>query len=223
VDLVAVDANGNEVPNVEIDPQSVHVTIAVAQQLATRTLPVVPQLTGAPADGYKVTSVTVDPLVVTVSGEAATVSGLETAQTEAIDLTGRTSDLEAQVGLALPAGLTVSGSDMVSVVLTIAQDTGTQTFGVGVTLQNELPGYTYTLSSDQVHVTFGGPITTLASFDPTQLVATADVTGAAPGDHTLRLTVQTPPGMSLVSIDPVEVTVTIGAPPSPSPQAPPTS
>ena len=223
VDLVAVDANGNEVPNVEIDPQSVHVTIAVAQQLATRTLPVVPQLTGAPADGYKVTSVTVDPLVVTVSGEAATVSSLETAQTEAIDLTGRTSDLEAQVGLALPAGLTVSGSDMVSVVLTIAQDTGTQTFGVGVTLQNELPGYTYTLSSDQVHVTFGGPITTLASFDPTQLVATADVTGAAPGDHTLRLTVQTPPGMSLVSIDPVEVTVTIGAPPSPSPQAPPTS
>jgi YbbR domain-containing protein len=73
------------------------------------------------------------------------------------------------------------------------------------------------LSSGQVHVTFGGPTTTLASFDATQLVATADVAGAAPGDHTVRLTVQTPPGMSLVSIDPLEVTVTISAPPSPSP------
>jgi len=217
VDLVAVDANGNQVPNVEIDPQRVHVTIAVAQQLATRTLSVVPQLSGAPAPGYKVTSITVNPLVVTVSGEAATVSTLENAQTQPIDLTGRTSDLEAQVGLALPAGLTVSGSDKVSVVLTIAQDTGTQTFGVGVTLQNEQLGYSYALSSGQVHVTFGGPITTLASFDATQLVATADVAGAAPGDHAVRLTVQTPPGMSLVSIDPPEVTVTISAPPSPSP------
>jgi YbbR domain-containing protein len=217
VDLVAVDANGNQVPSVEIDPQRVHVTIAVAQELSQRTLPVVPQLTGAPAPGYKVTSITVSPLVVTVSGEAATVSTLENAQTQPIDLTGRTSDLEAQIGLALPAGLTVSGSDKVSVVLTIAQDTGTQTFGVGVTLLNEQLGYSYALSSGQVHVTFGGPTTTLASFDATQLVATADVAGAAPGDHTVRLTVQTPPGMSLVSIDPLEVTVTISAPPSPSP------
>ncbi|HEY5521154.1 MAG TPA: CdaR family protein [Candidatus Limnocylindrales bacterium] len=217
VDLVAVDANGNQVPSVEIDPQRVHVTIAVAQELSQRTLPVVPQLTGAPAPGYKVTSITVNPLVVTVSGEAATVSTLENAQTQPIDLTGRTSDLEAQIGLALPAGLTVSGSDKVSVVLTIAQDTGTQTFGVGVTLQNEQLGYSYALSSGQVHVTFGGPTTTLASFDATQLVATADVAGAGPGDHILRLTVQTPPGMSLVSIDPPEVTVTISAPPSPSP------
>ena len=217
VDLVALDANGNQVPNVEIDPQQAHVTIAVAQQLATRTLPVVPQLAGTPAPGYKLTSVTVDPLVVTVSGDAATVSSLETAQTQPIDLTGRTSDLEAQVGLALPPGLTVSGSGMVSVVLTITQDTGTQTFGAGVTLQNEQSGLTYALSSDQVNVTLGGPIAALASFDPTTLVATADVAGAAPGDHAFHLTVQVPVGMNLVSIDPADVTITISAPPSPSP------
>ena len=217
VDLVAVDANGNQVPSVEIDPQRVHVTIAVAQQLSQRTLPVVPQLTGTPAPGYRVTSVTVDPLVVNVSGEAATVSTLENAPTQPIDLTGRTSDLEAQVGLALPPGLTVSGSGMVSVVLTIAQDTGTQTFGAGVTLQNEQSGLTYTLSSDQVNVTLGGPILALASFDPTTLVATADVAGAGPGDHAFHLTVQVPVGMNLVSIDPADVTITISAPPSPSP------
>ena len=217
VDLVAVDANGNQVPSLEIDPQRVHVTIAVAQQLSQRTLPVVPQLTGAPALGYRVTSVTVDPLVVNVSGEAATVSTLESAQTLPIDLTGRTSDLEAQVGLALPPGLTVSGSGTVNVVLTIAQDVGTQTFGAGVTLQNEQSGLTYALSSNQVNITLGGPIAALASLDPTTLVATADVVGAGPGDHTFHLTVQVPVGMNLVSIDPADVTITISAPPSPSP------
>lgn len=219
IDLVAVDANGNQVPNVEIDPQRAHVTIAVAQQLATRTLPVVPQLTGAPAPGYKVTSVTVDPLVVTVSGEASTVSTLDTAQTQPIDLTGRTADLEAQVGLALPGGVTVSGTDNVRVNLTITQDTGTQTYSTGVTLQNEQPGLTYTLPVDHVNVTLGGPTAGLASFDPTQLAAAADVTGLGPGDHVVQLSFQTPLGMNLVSIDPSEITVMISTPSSPAPSA----
>jgi len=40
--------------------------------------------------------------VVTVSGEAAIVSQLEMRNGGLIDVTGRTSDLEAEVSLALP-------------------------------------------------------------------------------------------------------------------------
>jgi YbbR domain-containing protein len=221
VDLVAVDANGNEVPSLEIDPQRAHVTIAVSQQLSTRTLPVVPQLTGAPAPGYKVTSVTVNPVVATVTGDAAAMSSLESAQTQPIDLTGRTSDLDAQVSLSLPSGVTVSGSGTVMVSITIAQDTGTQTYSTGVILQNEQAGFTYTLGVSQVNVTLGGPTSLLQSFDPTQLTATADAANLVPGDHILHLAVQPPDGMSVVAIDPQEITVTVTAPPTPSP--PPTS
>ncbi|MEX2547094.1 MAG: CdaR family protein, partial [Chloroflexota bacterium] len=78
VELVPMDVNGNQVPNIEIDPSRARVRIAIARELANRTLPVVPQLTGQPAPGYRITSVTVDPLVVTVSGEEATVTRLET-------------------------------------------------------------------------------------------------------------------------------------------------
>jgi YbbR domain-containing protein len=119
VDLVAVDGNGNPVPSVEIDPERVRVQIAVALELANRTLPVVPTLTGAPAAGYAITAVTVEPLVVTVSGEAATIGALDGAPTEAINVAGRTTDLEAIVNLDLPEGVNVSGSDQVRVVLTI--------------------------------------------------------------------------------------------------------
>ena len=70
VDLVAVDSNGNQVPDVEIEPQRARVRIAVARELANRTLPVVPAVVGEPAPGYRIASVTVEPLVVTVSGEA---------------------------------------------------------------------------------------------------------------------------------------------------------
>jgi YbbR domain-containing protein len=226
VDLVALDANGNQVPNVELDPARAHVRIAVAQQLATRTLPVAPQFSGAPSPGYRITSVTVDPLVVNVTGEASLVSQLQTAQTAPIDLTGRTSDLEAEVSLALPGGLTTE-TNTVRVTLTIAQDTGTQTFSLGVVLAGETAGFQYALAPDHVNVTLGGPVESLAAVDASRLVATATVTGLTAGSRTITLTFIPPEGLSVVSIDPAEVVVTAsGGPPSPSPEstsgAPPT-
>ncbi len=219
VDLVAVDANGNQVPSVELDPQRAHVRIAVAQELATRTLPVVPQLTGSPAAGYRITSVTVDPLVVTVSGEAATVTQLQNAPTAPVDISGRTSDLEAEVGLALPDGISISGSNTVRIILTIAQETGTQTYGIGVVLQGELPGYTYSVSPDHVQVTLGGPTLTLASLDSSSLIATINVGPLAPGVHDVPLIFQPPDGVQTVALDPQHVLVTVVAPPTqlPSP------
>ncbi len=117
VDLIAVDVNGNQVPNMEIQPERARVRVAVAQELATRTLPVVPQLVGEPAPGYRITSVTVEPLVITVSGEAATVSALRLAPTAPIDV-DRSDDptWRRWSPLSFPPTCRVSGSDQVRVV-----------------------------------------------------------------------------------------------------------
>jgi YbbR domain-containing protein len=216
VDLVALDVNGNQVPSVEIDPPRAHVKIAVAQELATRTLPIVPQLSGSVAAGYRITSVTVQPLVVDVTGDASVVSPLQSMATTPIDLGGRTTDLEAEVGLALPDGVT-STTDKVTVMLTIAQETGTQTFSVGVVLEGEQIGLGYSVAPTQVTVTLGGAMLDLAVLDPTQLVATADVSTLPPGTRTIPLTFEPPNGLQLVSLDASEVQVTILPPPSPGP------
>jgi YbbR domain-containing protein len=158
--------------------------------------------------------VTVDPLVVTVSGEASVVSLLQSAQTVPLDVTGRTSDLEAEVSLALPNGVTVSGTDTVRIMLSIEQETGTQTFGVGVALSGELAGYSYSVSPDHVNVTLGGPTLNLASLDPASLIATANVADLTPGTHTVQLDFVPPDGLDVVSLDPTEVTVTVAPPPS---------
>jgi hypothetical protein len=58
----------------------------------------------------------------------------------------------------------------------------------------------------------------LAGLDPSQLVATANVTGlTTPGAHAVTLTFQPPDGAQLVSIDPADVSVTITPPAAPSP------
>ena len=94
--------------------------------------------------------------MVTVSGEAATVSHMENAPTSPIDVADRTTDLEAEVGLELPVGVTASESDRVRVLLTIEEEIGSQTYSAGLTLSGERPGHSYALDVQQVNVTLSG-------------------------------------------------------------------
>ncbi len=192
VDLVPVDSNGNQVPSVEVEPPSARVRIAVARELANRTLPVVPQITGQPALGYRIASVTVEPLVVNVSGESGTISQLENVTTDPIDINGRTSDLEATIPFALPEGVSVTGDDMARVVVTIAEMTGTQTFQVGVVTTGEQPPSQYSLSVGQVQVTLSGPVVALNAVDTAALTATVDVSTMAAGTSTLPIVFEPP-------------------------------
>jgi YbbR domain-containing protein len=221
VDLVPVDANGNQVPNVELDPAIARVRVSVAQQLANRTLPVVAQITGQPAPGYRITSITVSPLVVTVSGEEAVVTQLQTAMTEPIDVSGRTTDLDAMVGFALPQGASVAGSDQVSVSLTIAQETGSQTFQVAVLVAGGQPGFSYVPDVGAVQVTLAGPLQPLDAVNAGTLTATADVSALGVGTNLVTLTFAPPDGLDLVAVNPAQVTVQVsplaGSSPSPGP------
>jgi YbbR domain-containing protein len=218
VDLIAVDGNGNQVSNVEIDPERARVRIAVARELANRTLPVVPVLSGQPAFGYRISAITVEPLTVTVSGEASTVARLESAPTLPINVDGRTTDLEASIGLALPQGVSVSGSDQIRVTLTIERDTGTRAVQVAVVPDGTSADRTYVLSATQAQVVLAGPIDVLAAIDPATLVAVADVSGITSGTQTVPLAVTPPAGVDVAAILPAQVTVTVtAASPSASP------
>ena len=179
--------------------------------MATRTLPVVPQITGQPAPGYRITSVTVEPPVVTVSGEEATITQLETAPTDPIDVSGRTDDLEAVVGVALPNSATVNGDDTVRVMITIDEEIGTRTFQVGVVMTGEVAGNTYDVAPLSVQITLAGTISALDAFGATRPTASVDVSAVtgATGAFPVAVFFEPPPGLTVVSITPEEVAVTV--------------
>ena len=209
IELIPVDGNANQVTNVEIEPERARVRIAVAEELANRTLPVIPQLAGTPARGYRITSVSVEPLVITLSGEEAIVARLESAPTEPIDIQGRTTDLEAMVGLELPDAISVTGNDRVRVVLTVAEELGSSTFSVGVDLEGETPERTYAFGTGQTTVTVGGSLLDLDAINPATLRAVADVTGLGPGTHSVPLEIDLPDDVDLLGISPPQAAVTI--------------
>jgi YbbR domain-containing protein len=222
VDLVAVDEQGNEVPNVVLEPERARVRITVARLLATRTLPVVPQVVGDPAEGYRIDSIDVEPVTVTVRGEEAVVMRMELVSTDAIDIGGRQNDLETTVELSLPAQVDASGVADVRVRVTIAPKTGSSTFSVAVVPIGARSDLAYTLATTQVNVTLAGPVGQLAAIDPTQLLATVPVADLGPGRHTVSINHSAPAGLERVSISPEEVMIVVEdllSPASPSPTA----
>ncbi len=218
VPLVAVDAVGNVLSPVRIDPQTVRVQIRVGNQLQTRTLPVNPRFSGLPNSSFQVSTVTISPPAVTVSGDADALAALTEVDTGTVDLTGAVGDVTRVVNLVLPAGITKLGAASVSVTVHLVPITASQTFSVGVVLSGARDDRLYSLSVDQVLITLGGSPTALAAINAQTFGVTVDVDGLAPGVHVLTPTVNLPASLSLISLAPATVSVTITiAPASPPP------
>ncbi|HEY8167709.1 MAG TPA: CdaR family protein [Candidatus Limnocylindrales bacterium] len=217
VDLVALDARGDVVAPVDIEPDRVHVTIVVGRESASRSVPVAPALTGAPAAGWSVRSVTVDPVVVTVRGALDAIAAMDSVATARIPLDGRTTDLTTTVDLVAPAGVEIVDAGQANVTVEIAADRGSRSFGVGLRPTGGLDGRTYSLSVPDVLVTLGGTSAALAAVDPAALSASVPVGDLAPGTHTVEVVFREPSGTNLVALTPGSVTVVVSTGPAPSP------
>jgi len=213
VTLVPVDTAGNEAPDVEVEPSRANVRIAVAVELANRTLAVRPQFAGELPVGYELGMVSVEPLAVTVSGSEDVVTRLDSAPTEAIDLGGRTRDFEIGIDLQLPDQAEVIGTREVRVSVTIEAVRASRTFLSGLTLAGASPELTYRPAVTQVAVLLEGLAADLERVTAAQLVGQLQVAGLEPGEHTVRVTLPSPAGLQLLSITPSEVLVQVEAPP----------
>lgn len=212
VDPVAIDDTGAIVPGVEVLPEQVHVTIDVARKLAYATLPVVPQLTGAPKAGYRVRSVTAEPQTLTVSGEATAVERLSSIPTAPLDITGLDQTMVQTVDAALPGGVTAIGDSGVRLTVDIEPEEGSRTWQVGVQLDGARPTRVYSLSAPSVQVTLAGPVPALDALDPSTIAARVAVGRLSPGTHEVEVEVDAVDGMDLVSVAPGTLRVEVAVP-----------
>jgi YbbR domain-containing protein len=216
VELVAVDTVGDAVPQVRVDPATAHVNIKVFSNRQSKTLPVSPQVTGSPAAGFEVASVTVDPLIVTVEGDADDLESLATVDTQPIAIGGFTESQTVDADLALPDGI-VSPVDQVKVTIAIRAVTSTRTFEVGVRLVGARPEYAYEVGLDRLLLTVGGSPADLDRIVGSTLAADLDVAALGPGTSDVTVGATPPPGVTLVAASPPQVPVTVTARATPSP------
>ena len=211
VELVAVDSVGDAVAQVNVDPATAHVTIPVFSNRQSKTLPVKPQVTGSPAGGFEISSVTVEPPIVTVEGDADALQALAALDTEPIPVGGFSETKTVDVALAPPTGVVVLGAQQVKVTIGVRAVTATRTFEVGVRIIGAQPGFEYDVGVDRVLLTVGGNPVDLDRIIGSTLAADLDVTSLVPGTTDVPVGATLPPNVTLVAASPATIPVAVTA------------
>jgi YbbR domain-containing protein len=223
VTLTLVDIEGQPVGTgqVDVDPEVVSVQVDVREVETETTVPVRPNIeAGAPAPGFALEALAVDPAYVTIVGLPEVLAEIRSVTTEPISIDGLTADDTFEVELQLPDGVTLGDGEpsTVSVTATISPSVSSRTFVVGVVCigagdNSCLPGL------EQLTITLSGAGDALSGLSAADVTPIVDASGLEPGTHSLTPALSgLPDGVELIEINPGTVPVTIEAPePGPTP------
>jgi YbbR domain-containing protein len=204
-----VDANGDQVTGVDVEPTTVHVQIPLFTDKESRSLPVNPVITGTPAPGFRIAAVTVTPATVTVSGDAEQLTALAVVDTAPVSVAGATSNVEQAVDLAPPRGIEVTGSGTVTVKTVVEPITQTRTYSAGLRLDAPDPALAYRFSTQTVLLTLYGSVADLDRIGAAPLVVGVNVADLGPGEHEVPVVPVIDSSVTVVTVAPPTVTVTI--------------
>jgi YbbR domain-containing protein len=200
---------GELVQGVKLSPDITGLQIDIIQEKFSRSVAVSPQLIGAPDSGYNVSSVSVSPPTVTVSGPQELINSLTTIPTKSIDLDDAAADVVKGVSLDLPPGTEVAGGPSVTVTVRIAPIEGNFTFAVPVTATGLGEDVTIAGALPTVTVTLFGPLPLLQGLGPNDIPATVDLAGDEQGVHRKQVKLTPPGGATVRAVNPPEITVTL--------------
>jgi YbbR domain-containing protein len=213
VALQAYDQNGQLIQGVTITPEKVVATEPIAQLGGFRNVVVKLTTTGQPATGYRLTSISVNPPTVTVySVDPKLVETLPGyVNSDSVNLDGLKDDLNQQIGLLLPEGVTIVGDPSVNVQVSIAAiENSLSLSNVVVQPSGLAANLSATISPANANVIIAGPLVTLSQVSVTDLQVLIDLSNMQPGRYTIQpTTTLNNPDLRIQSILPTTFEVTI--------------
>jgi YbbR domain-containing protein len=200
---------GAEGGPVRVSPERVRVQIPVTQQLSYKTVGLQPVLTGTPQSGHLIDGITVEPPAVTIVGSPQALAAVNFATTERVDTTDATSTFARQVSVIVPEGVSVVQEGLARVTVRLSALDLAQAI-VTVPLPEGLrPGLELVSTIPSVQVTIRGAPLALRSLQGTDVRASLSLDSLGAGSHQVEVAVSTPPGVTVLSINPPMVQVTI--------------
>ncbi|HET7377528.1 MAG TPA: CdaR family protein, partial [Anaerolineae bacterium] len=211
VTLQPRDANGLSIPYVSLTPSTTLAVISLQQLGGFRDLAVKIDLQGTVAPGFLIANVSVTPQIVTVFGSPTTLGALPGfIETEPVSVTNATADLDNRVRLDLPSGISMLGDPTVQVSVKINPIESSVTVQRPVAIQGLLPGFTATLSPESVDVILSGPVARLEALHPDDVQVLVNLFNLSLGTHQVTPEVIAPNDITVASLLPATIQVTIG-------------
>lgn len=212
--LTAIDAQGNEVTGITLEPQTIRVTVPITQRNDVREVSIRPDIdTNSLPDGYNLLSPLVySPQTMFVSGDLTLLPDI--LFTEPISLADRTSSFEVSVPVVLPDdNLFILGEPNVLVTVNIAPRILTRQFNnIPVTILGLGTGLEAQLVTSRVTVLVTGPQVELELLEEDDIRVVIDLNGLTPNTYELVPLVSNAQGQvqaDNVSVLPSTISVTI--------------
>jgi YbbR domain-containing protein len=187
--LLPVDADGNTVPDVTLDPEVVHVQVNIQRRDDVKEISITPILVGALPQGYVLNALSYEPQTILIGGTPSQLASLpETIQTEAIDLSTYTATFTVSVRPSLPNNnLLLLSGQLINVTVEIIPVTSSKQFDqIPVEVFGLPENYTAQVIPDQIAVLVTGPQSELDQLTESEIRAAIDLNGLTPGNYTVK-------------------------------------
>lgn len=208
---VARNGAGDPITEVQIQPERVRAEVPV--EARGRSVPVLIQTAGNPAQGYEEVGRVANPDTVVLDGPDEALNDLVSVSTAPIAIEGATAPVTRPVAVVeLPPGVSVVDpvDGEVDVVVQIRPRGTTQTLtDQTVTVADLAPGLTARVEPTAVNVDIFAAEDILAALQAGNVVPRVSVAGLGPGRHQVALDVSVPAGVQWLETDPQTVEVTI--------------
>ena len=219
--VVVMNQQGAVLTNITTHPSSIAITLPLTQQGGYRDLAVKVVTAGAPASGYRLTNVLPFPPIVTVfSSNTALIQSMPGyVETAPLSLNGAQQDINTNLALVLPSGVSLVGADSVQVQVGVAPIEGSLTMSYRpVEIIGLAPGLQAHLSPQTVDVILSGPLPVLNSLLTSDVHVEVNLNGLGLGTYQLTPTVKIDnTQVAVESILPGTVEVTVSVPVTPTP------
>lgn len=177
---------------------------------SVRTVPVVPDIDGEPAQGFVVGRVTTVPPTVEVVGPISAVQKITEATTEPVDVTGATGTVRDTVTIGLPDTIArLRNPQSGTVTIEIAPAPVERVLQVPVRIRGLAAGRRATLRPSQVTATVRGAGEAVSGLTAGGLELYADLSGLAPGRYSLPVRYQSTTDVAITRVEPARLGVTI--------------
>lgn len=156
--VAAYDENGEAIPNLEFNPSEVKAKVSVVKASNNKTVGIKVVTSGNPKTGYYVSSISVNPAVVDITGVKTVLSNLNYVETVPVDITNNSSDISKDVSLNLPNGIVLQtgSSSKVKINIKFSENDIVRQMDATVSVRN-LNGYSVAgINPNQIKVLVSG-------------------------------------------------------------------
>jgi YbbR domain-containing protein len=212
--LVARNRNG-DTQIVTLSNAQATVEFFIEQVTIEKTLPLRHRLSGNPAPGYQVDSITIQPRFVTVTGAREIVDSLTEVVLESVDINGASDSVTQRVPIQIPPNVAVLDQRVDALVevgispIECGIDTdggcGAATLYVAPRFQDVPQGLQVAPGSYVAIVKVAGPIGAAGTVNPDTIEVVVSLSDASEGVSTFMPTATVPPPHEVESVEPIEV------------------